>query len=124
MRPQAKRDCHHADGTGIGALDGDLAKKIKDHDVRFGGSYGATAWELGDEIAVPALGLGKKPSETPLGSMFRRWLHTLCPASGSSLGSEGLMKRSMGLLQRATGSGAPAMIAEDTQDRETDGQGC
>ena len=57
---------HYAYGTGIGALYGGLAKKESLTTSGFGSAYGAAAWALGDEIAVPALGLGKKPSETPL----------------------------------------------------------
>lgn len=56
---------HYAYGTGIGALYGGLAQKKKIAALGFGSAYGATAWALGDEIAVPALGLGKRPTETP-----------------------------------------------------------
>jgi putative membrane protein len=57
---------HYAYGTGIGALYGALAQKYEGTTSGFGCGYGAAAWALGDEIAVPALGLGKKPVETPL----------------------------------------------------------
>ena len=56
---------HYAYGTGIGALYGGLAQKFENATSGFGAAYGAAAWALGDEIAVPALGLGKKPTETP-----------------------------------------------------------
>jgi hypothetical protein len=62
---------HYAYGTGIGALYGGLAQKDKITTSGFGSAYGATAWALGDEIAVPALGLGKKPTETPLSQHFQ-----------------------------------------------------
>jgi putative membrane protein len=56
---------HYAYGTGIGALYGGLAQKHETIKSGFGVAYGAGAWALGDEIAVPALGLGKKPTEVP-----------------------------------------------------------
>ena len=43
-----------------------LAQKDERTELGFGSAYGAAAWALGDEVAVPALGLGKKPAETPL----------------------------------------------------------
>jgi hypothetical protein len=56
---------HYAYGTGIGALYGGLAQKGRVTTSGFGSAYGATVWAFGDEIAVPALGLGKKPADTP-----------------------------------------------------------
>jgi uncharacterized membrane protein YagU involved in acid resistance len=70
LTPEEKKSAgpfvHYAYGTGIGALYGGLAQKQKVTTSGFGSAYGAAAWALGDEIAVPALGLGKKPTETPL----------------------------------------------------------
>jgi hypothetical protein len=57
---------HYVYGGGIGALYGGLAQKHEATTAGFGSAYGAAAWALGDGIAVPALGLGKKPNETPL----------------------------------------------------------
>lgn len=57
---------HCAYGAGIGALYGGLAQKKETTTSGFGTAYGAAAWALGDEVAVPALGLGKKPTETPM----------------------------------------------------------
>src|SRR5262245_9124254 len=62
---------HYAYGTGIGALYGGLAQKNETTTAGFGSAYGAAAWALGDEIAVPALGLGRKPAETPLSQHFQ-----------------------------------------------------
>jgi uncharacterized membrane protein YagU involved in acid resistance len=62
---------HYAYGTGIGALYGGLAQKYKTTKSGFGSAYGAAAWALGDEAAVPALGLGKKPTETPASQHFQ-----------------------------------------------------
>lgn len=57
---------HYAYGTTIGALYGGLGQRLEAATSGFGSVYGASAWALGDAIAVPALGLGKKPSEIPL----------------------------------------------------------
>jgi putative membrane protein len=57
---------HYVYGTGIGALYGGLAQNCELTTSGFGAAYGAAAWALGDEIAVPALGLGKKPAEIPV----------------------------------------------------------
>ena len=62
---------HYAYGTGIGALYGGLAQRYKTTTSGFGSAYGAAAWVLGDEVAVPVLGLGKKPGETPASQHFQ-----------------------------------------------------
>ena len=62
---------HYAYGTGLGALYGGLAEKYKASKTGFGSAYGAAAWALGDEIAVPVLRLGTKPTETPLNQQFQ-----------------------------------------------------
>lgn len=69
LSPEEKKTAgpfvHYAYGTGIGALYGGLAQKYEATTSGFGSAYGAAAWALGDEVAVPALGLGKKPAEIP-----------------------------------------------------------
>jgi putative membrane protein len=62
---------HYAYGTGIGALYGGLAQRLEAATSGFGSAYGAAAWALGEEIAVPALGLGKKPTETPVSQQLQ-----------------------------------------------------
>jgi len=62
---------HYAYGAGIGALCGGLAQKYGNTRLGFGSAYGAAAWALGDEIAVPAFGLGKKPTETSMSRHFQ-----------------------------------------------------
>lgn len=57
---------HYLYGAGIGAVYGGAASRFKPAAAGFGTAYGAAAWALGDEVAVPALGLGTRPSETPL----------------------------------------------------------
>jgi putative membrane protein len=57
---------HYAYGAGIGALYGGLAQKVDTTTAGFGSAYGTAVWALGDEVAVPALKLGKKPTETPV----------------------------------------------------------
>jgi len=75
LTPEEKKKAgplvHYAYGTGIGALYGGLAQKYKTTKSGFGTAYGAAAWVLGDEVAVPALGLGKKPTETPVSQQFQ-----------------------------------------------------
>jgi len=56
---------HYAYGTAIGALYGGLAQRYEITKYGFGSAYGTGAWLFGDEVAVPALGLGNKPAETP-----------------------------------------------------------
>ena len=62
---------HYAYGTGLGALYGGMAATYKRSQSGFGSAYGAAAWALGDEIAVPVLRLGAKPAETPLNQHFQ-----------------------------------------------------
>src|SRR5205814_1570346 len=62
---------HYAYGTGIGAVYGGLSQRFETTKSGFGSAYGAAAWALGDEVAVPALGLGKKPTETPISKQFQ-----------------------------------------------------
>ena len=62
---------HYSYGMGIGAVYGGLAQAHKITTSGFGSAYGAAAWALGEEIAVPALGLGRKPAETPLSQHFQ-----------------------------------------------------
>ena len=57
---------HYAYGTGIGALYGGVAQKRSATVSGFGSAYGAAVWALGDEAAVPALGLGRRPADTPV----------------------------------------------------------
>lgn len=56
---------HYAYGTSLGALYGGLAHCHEMPASGFGAVYGAATWALGEEIAVPALGLGKPPAEIP-----------------------------------------------------------
>jgi uncharacterized membrane protein YagU involved in acid resistance len=62
---------HYAYGTGIGAVYGGLAQKYEATKTGFGSAYGAAAWALGDEVAVPALRLGKKPADTPISKQLQ-----------------------------------------------------
>ena len=62
---------HYLYGSGIGAVYGGLSQKFEPTKAGFGSAYGAAAWALGDEIAVPALGLGKTPAETPVSRQFQ-----------------------------------------------------
>lgn len=62
---------HYAYGTGIGALYGGMVQRFEPAKSGFGSAYGAAAWALGDEVAVPAFGLGKKPTEAPVSQQFQ-----------------------------------------------------
>ena len=54
---------HYAYGSLVGALYGGLAELLPITSFGLGMPFGFALWLLGDEIAVPALGLGKKPTE-------------------------------------------------------------
>ena len=54
---------HYAYGSLVGALYGGVAELFPSVGAGFGLPFGAALWLLGDEIAVPALGLGKGPTE-------------------------------------------------------------
>jgi putative membrane protein len=56
---------HYAYGTVIGAAYGVLTARAPMVATGRGVAYGAAAWLGGDEIAVPAFGLGKTPSRVP-----------------------------------------------------------
>ncbi len=57
---------HYLYGATIGAIYGAMVWRFRAAAAGFGTAYGAAAWALGDEIAVPALKLGGKPGDTPL----------------------------------------------------------
>jgi putative membrane protein len=54
---------HFAYGSLVGALYGGVAEILPSVGAGLGLPFGAALWLLGDEIAVPALGLGKSPAE-------------------------------------------------------------
>jgi hypothetical protein len=56
---------HYAYGSLVGAVYGGLAELMPITAAGFGMPFGIALWLLGDEIAVPALGLGASPTETP-----------------------------------------------------------
>jgi len=56
---------HYAYGSLVGALYGGLAEILPGVSVGAGLPFGFALWLLGDEIAVPALDLGKHPKEYP-----------------------------------------------------------
>lgn len=56
---------HYAFGATMGALYGALAERIPLVTAGGGVPYGLAVWLGADEIAVPALGLGKSPMEAP-----------------------------------------------------------
>ncbi|MCU1262861.1 MAG: hypothetical protein JWO80_5746 [Bryobacterales bacterium] len=72
LKPHEKKRAgaavHYIYGTLIGAAYGLLATRARAVAAGRGTAYGAAVWLAGDEIAVPALGLGKSPKEAPLSS--------------------------------------------------------
>jgi putative membrane protein len=56
---------HYAYGAVIGALYGGLAELLPIVSAGMGLPFGAALWLMGDEVAVPALGLAKPPTEYP-----------------------------------------------------------
>src|SRR5207248_211947 len=56
---------HYAFGTLVGAAYGALAEAVPLSSRAYGTLYGAAVWLAADEIAVPALGLGERPTRTP-----------------------------------------------------------
>jgi putative membrane protein len=56
---------HYAYGSLVGAIYGGLAEWFPTVGAGFGLPFGFALWLVGDEIAVPALGLSKGPTEYP-----------------------------------------------------------
>jgi uncharacterized membrane protein YagU involved in acid resistance len=56
---------HYGYGSLVGGLFGGLAELLPIVSVGLGMPFGFALWLLGDEIAVPVLGLGKSAGETP-----------------------------------------------------------
>ena len=54
---------HYAYGALVGALYGGMAELLPVVSAGLGMPFGTALWLLGDEIAVPALGLSKPPTE-------------------------------------------------------------
>jgi putative membrane protein len=54
---------HYAYGSLVGALYGGMAELLPVTAAGLGLPFGFALWVLGDEIAIPALGLGKQPME-------------------------------------------------------------
>ncbi len=57
---------HYAFGSLVGAMYGGMAELLPVTSAGFGLAFGTALWFLGDEVAVPALGLGRGPTETPV----------------------------------------------------------
>ena len=64
----ASEAVHYGYGTLMGGVYGVLAELFPKTATASGAPYGAVLFALGDEVAVPALGLSKRPSEYPLAS--------------------------------------------------------
>ena len=69
LTPEEKRIAgpavHYAYGSLVGALYGGLSELLPVVSAGMGLPFGAALWLMGDEVAVPALGLAKPPTEYP-----------------------------------------------------------
>lgn len=67
LTPEEKRIAgpavHYAYGSLVGALYGGLSELLPVASAGMGLPFGAALWLMGDEVAVPALGLAKPPTE-------------------------------------------------------------
>ena len=62
---QLGKAVHWGYGLAVGALFGLLERRLPDNDLGSGLGYGAALWLLGDELAVPLLGLAEGPTAHP-----------------------------------------------------------
>jgi len=65
-RETAGQAVHYIAGAVIGGIYGVLTEYKPEASAGFGGAYGVATAALFDEAAVPALGLGPSPEDTPL----------------------------------------------------------
>ena len=63
-KPAAGAAVHYGYGAAMGALYGGLTELVPAVGIGLGIPYATALWLFGDEIAVPALGLGKPPAAT------------------------------------------------------------
>lgn len=81
---------HYGFGASTGALYGAAAEVVPPITMGRGMAYGAAVWLFGDEMAVPAMGLSKKPTAYPAklhADMFLKHLvFGLCLEAGRRLG--------------------------------------
>ncbi len=72
LSPEQKKKAgpvvHYAYGTLVGGLYGALAEVTRKPKLGVGTGYATVLWAVGDEVAVPLLGLSKSPTEYPLSS--------------------------------------------------------
>ena len=66
QRAPAANAVRYAIGTGSGAIYGAIAEAAPSVAAARGLGYGAALWALGDEIALPLLGLAAPPNAVPL----------------------------------------------------------
>jgi uncharacterized membrane protein YagU involved in acid resistance len=64
LKPAAGAAVHYGYGAAMGALYGGLAEIVPSVGMGLGIPYATAMWLFGDEVAVPALGLGKPPTAT------------------------------------------------------------
>lgn len=69
---------HYGYGSLQGGLYGALTGEPGRREVIDGAAYGTGLWLLGDELAIPLLGLADGPGKYPLGQHLHRWGAHLC----------------------------------------------
>lgn len=62
---QLGKAVHWGYGMAVGGIYGLLEPKVREHDLAAGMGYGTALWLLGDELAVPLLGLAEGPTAHP-----------------------------------------------------------
>ncbi len=65
---------HYAFGTLMGGVYGMVAEYAPASRTGFGSAFGTALFLGADEVMVPALGLGKNPTEEPAASQVQHWL--------------------------------------------------
>lgn len=91
-RQAAGQATHYAFGALLGGLYGAAGSAYPALRTGFGAPFGAGVWAVADELAVPAAGLGKPPTQTPLST------HAYSLASHLLFGA--VLESSQLLLQR------------------------
>ena len=94
QRQAAGQATHFAFGALLGGLYGAAATAYPAVRTGFGAPFGAAVWAVADELAVPAAGLAKPPTQTPLSthaySLLSHLLFGAVLEAGQLLGERGL----------------------------------
>jgi putative membrane protein len=83
---------HHGFGAGVGALYGAAAEVVPATASGVGVPFGAAVWLGADEIAVPALGIGKPRNEVPFSKHLYALLSHVVYGATTELTRRGIRK--------------------------------